>query len=112
MNVKVIIATHKKYNMPNEAPVINVNGRIKSPIGVVEKIKEKITEYLDENRDLAYFNESLRDLIGVRFVINPPEEVQTQGMQAESDYLYTIYYDLMDRHGITYPTDLPLKKGL
>lgn len=93
-------------------PVISVSGRIKSPLSFMEKVREKIVEYIDEDRDFTYFTESLRDLIGIRFVINPPEEIQTQGMQAESDYLYTIYYDLMDRHGITYPTDLPLKKGL
>ena len=37
----------------------------------------------------------------MRFVIDPPKEVQAQGLQAESDYLYRVYYDLMERHGIT-----------
>ena len=93
-----------KYNMPHEAPVINANGRIKSPIGVVEKIKEKITEYLDENRDLAYFNESLRDLIGFRIIIDPPEYIKNLGEEAECTFLYQIYYDLMQHHGLADPT--------
>ena len=52
---------------------------------------EKVTEYILEGRDFSYFNESLRDLIGVRFVINPPAEIQAQGQQAESDFLYKVY---------------------
>lgn len=104
----------QKYSSDDitQEPVISVSGRIKSPLSFMEKVKEKIVEYIDEDRDFRYFNESLRDLIGVRFVINPPQEVQAEGLQAESDFLYKVYYDLMDRHGITYPTDLPLKKGL
>lgn len=93
-------------------PVIHVSGRIKSPLSFMDKVREKIVEYIDEDRDFVYFNESLRDLIGVRFVINPPQEIQDQGLQAESDFLYKVYYDLMDHHGITYPKDQPLKKGL
>ena len=93
-------------------PVIQVSGRIKSPLSFMDKVREKIVEYIDEDRDFVYFNESLRDLIGVRFVINPPQEIQDQGLQAESEFLYKVYYDLMDHHGITYPKDQPLKKGL
>ena len=104
----------QKYNSDDmtQDPVISVSGRIKSPLSFMEKVREKIVEYIDEGRDFKYFNESLRDLIGVRFVINPPAEIQAQGQQAESDFLYKVYYDLMDHHGITYSKDLPLKKGL
>lgn len=104
----------QKYNFDDytQEPIISISGRIKSPLSFMEKVREKIGEYIDENRDFKYFNESLRDLIGVRFVINPPQEVQSEGLQAESDFLYKVYYDLMKHHGITYPTDLPLKKGL
>ncbi len=104
----------EKYNSDDVAqePVISVSGRIKSPLSFMDKVREKIVEYIDENRDFRYFNESLRDLIGVRFVINPPQKIQSQGLQAESDFLYKVYYDLMNHHGITYSPDLPLKKGL
>ena len=104
----------QKYNSddPTQEAVISVSARIKSPLSFMDKVREKIVEYIDENRDFRYFNESLRDLIGVRFVINPPQEIQSEGLQAESDFLYKVYYDLMKHHGITYPTDLPLKKGL
>ena len=104
----------KKYNSDDltQDPVISVSGRIKSPLSFMEKVREKIGEYIDENRDFTYFNESLRDLIGVRFVINPPAEIQAQGQQAESDFLYKVYFDLMDYHGITLPQETPLEKGL
>ena len=92
-----------KYNSadPNDAPVISFSGRIKSPLSLVDKIREKVSEYIDQGRDFGYFNESLRDLIGMRVVVNPPKEIQDQGLQAESDYLYKVFYDLMQRHGIT-----------
>ena len=93
----------QKYNSsdPSDAPVINFIGRIKSPISFIDKVKEKITEYLEEGRDLSYFNESLRDLIGMRVIVDPPEEIKAQGPQAESDFLYEVYYDLMSHRGIT-----------
>lgn len=102
-----------KYNMPNQPPVINVNGRIKSSIGVVEKIKEKITEYLDEGRDLRYFNESLRDLIGFRIIVDPPQYIKDLGEEAECNYLYQVYYDLMQHHGIDdqRTDDQPIEPG-
>lgn len=92
-----------KYNSSdsNDAPVISFSGRIKSPLSLVDKIREKVSEYIEEDRDFGYFNESLRDLIGMRVVVNPPKEIQDQGLQAESDYLYKVFYDLMQRHGIT-----------
>lgn len=103
----------QKYNSNDmmQEPVISVSGRIKSPLSFMDKVREKIIDYIDENRDFKYFNESLRDLIGIRFVINPPSEIQEQGLQAESDFLYKVYYDLMKSHGITYTTDLPFEKG-
>lgn len=91
-----------KYDLddPMQPPVITVSARIKSLSSFVDKVKEKVDEYLDEGRDFTYFNESLRDPIGVRFVIDPPKEVQEQGLQAESNYLYHIFHDLMNKHGI------------
>lgn len=93
----------QKYNSSDPAtpPVISYNGRIKSPLSFVEKVKEKITEYLNDGKDLGYFNESLRDLIGMRVVIDPPEEIKAQGLQAESDFLYKVFYDLMTHRGLT-----------
>lgn len=92
----------KKYNStdPLISPVISYSGRIKSPFSFVEKVKEKITNYLNEGRDLGFFNESLRDLIGIRCIIDPPENIKSQGKQAESDFLYTVFYDLMSQRGI------------
>lgn len=93
----------EKYNSkdPMQEPVISVSARIKSPLSFMNKLREKITEYIQENWDFKRFNESLRDLIGVRFVVNPPDEVKKQGPEAETNYLYSVYYDLMTRHGIT-----------
>ena len=106
-----------KYNSKNplDHDVISrteSSGRIKAPLSFFNKVREKVTEYILEGRDFSYFNESLRDLVGMRFVIDPPKEIQEQGLQAESDFLYKVYYDLMEHHGITLPQDTPLEKGL
>lgn len=104
----------EKYNSDDltQDPVISVCGRIKSPLSFMDKVREKIVEYIEQDRDFRYFNESLRDLIGVRFVINPPKEIQDQGLEAESEYLYKVYYDLMEHHGITKDKDSPVEAGL
>lgn len=92
----------QKYNSDNplDGPVVSINARIKSPLSFVEKVKDKVNEYIEKNRDFAYFNESLRDIIGVRVIIDPPYSVKAQGFQAESDYLYAVFYDLMTYRGI------------
>ena len=104
----------QKYNSNdlNQDQVISVSGRIKSPLSFVDKVREKVVEYIDQGRDFRYFNESLRDLIGVRFIINPPKEIADQGLEAEAEYLYKIFYDLMEHHGITRNPDEKLEKGL
>ena len=98
-----------KYNSPDPTvpPVIDFSARIKSPLSLVDKIREKVTEYIDQNRDFGYFNESLRDLIGVRVVVDPPKEIQEQGLQAECEFLYKVFYDLMKRRGITEKNQAP-----
>ncbi len=83
-----------------DTPIISLSARIKSPLSFVEKVKDKVNVYLAENRDFVYFNESLRDIIGVRVVVHPPHSVRKLGLQAESDYLYKIFYDLMSHRGI------------
>ncbi len=95
------LSSKYKSSDPNDSPIINFSGRIKSPLSLVDKIREKVSEYIEQDRDFGYFNESLRDLIGMRVIVDPPKEIQKQGLQAESDYLYTVFYDLMQRHGIT-----------
>lgn len=92
-------STFKSEN-PEDIPVIDISARIKSPASFVKKVKEKIDEYLQEDRDLSYFNESLRDLMGARIIVTPPIDVQKQGLQAESDYLYQVVYSFMENHGI------------
>lgn len=88
---------------PLVPPVISLSCRIKSPLSFMEKVRDKISTYLENERDLRYFNESLRDLIGVRIVINPPPEIKAQGLEAESNFEYQVYYDLMNYHGINNP---------
>ena len=103
----------KKYNSKDitAEPVISFSARIKSPLSFVKKIKEKASEYIAEGRDLKYFNESLRDLLGARIVVNPPDEIKKQGEQAECDFLYGIFFDLMNRHGITGNNSQELEDG-
>lgn len=105
-----------KYNPTNstekpENNVIQMNARIKSPLSFMEKVKEKVDEYLTDNRDFTHFNESLRDLIGVRVIVNPPEEIQKQGLQAESDYLHKVYCDFLNYHGINEKNQTNLEEG-
>lgn len=92
----------QKYNSDSllDSPVISLSARVKSPLSFVEKVKDKVNEYLVENRDFVYFNESLRDIIGVRVIVDPPHCIKYQGLQAESDYLYDVFYDLMNYRGI------------
>ena len=89
-----------KSDDPNDLPVIDISARIKSPASFVKKVREKINEYIVEERDLSYFNESLRDLMGARVIITPPSSIQKQGLQAESDYLYQVVYSFMENRGI------------
>ncbi len=92
----------KKYdsNDPTKQPVISFSARIKSLISFIEKMKEKINEYLRTGRDLSNFNQSLRDLLGARIVVTPPDEIKKLGPQAECEFLYKVVYDLMEKHGI------------
>lgn len=97
--------------LENDKPVISICGRIKSLHSFVGKVKEKVDEYVDENRDLQYFNESIRDLIGVRIIVDPPQKVQSHGLKAENDYLYDVYQQLMLRHGILSENSEELENG-
>lgn len=92
----------EKYNSPDITvpPVITMNGRIKSPISAIEKIKDKIEEYLRNGTDLRYLNESLRDFMGVRIIVNPPQEIKDLGRDAELDFLQDVVEDLLKFHGI------------
>lgn len=103
----------QKYNPkdPTKPPVIDFSARIKSPASFVEKMKEKITEYLEQGRDLGYFNESLRDLLGARITINPPQRVKDKGPEAECEFLYRVMYDLMDSHGMSIRNQDTLSPG-
>ena len=83
-----------------DAPIISIDARVKSPISFMNKVKEKMSEYINEGRNLRVFNESLRDIIGARIVVNPPEEIENQGLDAESNFLYQVCYALMVHHGI------------
>ncbi len=85
------------FTMP---PVISMNGRIKSLISAVEKIKNKISEYLENGTDLRYLNESLRDFMGVRIVVNPSKELTNLAPEAEYMLLQSVLIDLLNFHGI------------
>ena len=93
----------KQYNTEENPNVVSTLARIKSPIKFMEKVLQKVDEYDDENRDFQYFNESLRDTIGIKFVIDPPEEIKKKGKDAESDYFYGVFYNLMKSRGINNP---------
>lgn len=88
-----------KYNTETHQ-VIQAKGRIKSPISAMEKILEKISEYIHDGIDLKPLNNSLRDFIGLRIIIDPPEEIKAQGKQAEADFCYKVFDDLLTHRGI------------
>lgn len=102
-----------KYNSPDptKPPVITLNGRIKSPISFIEKVKEKVNEYLEQDRNFGYFTESLRDLIGARIIVNPPQEIKNQGPEAETEFLYKVCYDLMAHRGLENQNQEELEPG-
>ena len=87
----------EKYNTP-EHNVIQMRARIKSPINAMDKILTKIEEYVKSGRDLRRLNESLRDFIGIRVVVDCPPEIKAQGKQAESDFCYKVFNDLVEYH--------------
>ncbi len=92
----------QKYNSKDimAPPVITINGRIKSPISAIEKIKDKIEEYIKNDTDLRCLNESLRDFMGVRIIVNTPQEIKALGKKAELDFLQDVLIDLLEFHGI------------
>lgn len=88
-----------KYNTPTHK-VIKIKARVKSPVSAIKKILEKVDEYIEDNRDLSKLNESLRDFIGIRLIIDAPTEIKSQGKQAISNYRYEIINDLLEYKGI------------
>ena len=104
----------QKYNTPENPNCIQAYARIKSPIKYMEKVIQKINEYLSEGRDLKYFNESMRDVIGIRFIITPPKfnlANPIEEKEAESQFFYDVFYDLMKYRGINNPDDEELTAG-
>ncbi len=94
------LADNYNSNDPTIPEVISFKGRIKSPSSAIEKLLDKAKEYYLDGMDFAMLNESLRDFFGVRIVIDPPQEIKSQGKQAESDYLYMIMHDFLERKGL------------
>lgn len=92
----------EKYNSddPTVPRVIQAKGRIKSPISALNKILEKISEYIHDGMDLKPLNNSLRDFIGLRIIVDPPQEIKSQGKQAELDFCYQVFDDLLTHRGI------------
>lgn len=93
----------QKYNSTDitTPPVITMNGRIKSPISAIEKIKDKVEDYLQNGTDLRALNESLRDFMGVRIIVDPPQNIKDFGKDAENEFLQNVLIDLLRFHGIT-----------
>lgn len=99
-NLDEINRLRAKENLEPIPQVIQVKCRVKSPVSAMEKIKSKVEEYVKTGRDLSRLNESLRDFIGIRFIINAPPEIKAQGKKAESDFCYKVFQDLTEHHGI------------
>lgn len=95
-------AFFQKYNemYPDDAPIIDMSARIKSPISYIQKVKNKIDEYIKSGQDLSYLNNGLKDLLGAQIVINVPKSIKEKGKDAENDFLYTVYIDFLKHHGI------------
>lgn len=89
----------EKYNTPDHQ-TISIKGRIKSPVSALDKILEKVGEYIHDGRDLSKLNDSLRDFIGIRVIVDAPQEIKDQGKKAESDFCYQVFQDLIEFRGI------------
>lgn len=92
----------KKYNSknPNTPKVIQAKGRVKSPISAMGKILEKISEYIRDGMNLTELNNSLRDFIGLRIIVDAPPEIKALGKKAEADFCYQVFHDLLEHRGI------------
>lgn len=99
-NLDEINENRVKNGEPPINQVIQVVCRVKSPVSAMDKIKSKVEEYLKTGRDLSRLNESLRDFIGIRFIITAPPEIKAQGKKAESDFCYQVFSDLLSHNGI------------
>jgi len=92
----------QKYNemYPDDAPLIDMSARIKSPISYLTKVKETVDNYLKNGKDLTYLNIGLKDLLGAQIIVNVPKSIKEKGKDAESDFLYKVYIDFLKHHGI------------
>lgn len=90
----------KKYNKDG-LEVIKLKCRVKSPVSAMDKILSKVQEYVKTGRDLSRLNESLRDFVGIRFIVTAPPEIKALGKKAESDFCYQVFNDLVEYHGIS-----------
>ena len=99
----------KKYNQmyPNNNPVIRLEARIKSPISFINKTLEKIDEYRRDKCDFTHLNDSIRDLMAAKIIVTPPKEIKAKGKQAEADFLYSVYLDWLNFHGVNEPSFSP-----
>ena len=74
------ITLKKKY------PKLNLEGRIKSLLSADEKIKDKICEYIKENRDLKNLNFSLRDFIAFRYILPKNKFFNSEFLEVQRCY--------------------------
>lgn len=99
-NLDEINAVRIKNGQEPINQVIQVKCRVKSPVSAIDKILAKVEEYVKTGRELSRLNESLRDFIGIRFIVTAPPEIKEQGKKAESDFCYKVFCDLLEHNGI------------
>lgn len=84
---KLLSLMNSQYtSLKKKYPKLKLEGRIKSVLSADEKIKDKICEYIKENRDLKDLNFSLRDFIAFRFILPKNKFLNSEFLEVQRCY--------------------------
>ena len=87
--------------LSNKYKNLSVEGRVKSLLSSDEKIKNKICEYIRDNRDLKDLNFSLRDFVAFRFILKDSKKT-TEKKEVKKCYkLLRDHINLCEKSGFT-----------
>lgn len=84
---ELLSLVNTQYNiLKKKYPNLQAEGRIKSLLSADEKIKDKICEYIKDDRDLKKLNFSLRDFIAFRFILPKRKFFSSERLDVQKCY--------------------------